>query len=43
MISKPGFEPKESYEEAREKLKYGTFKSTFFYWSSVDGIVMLTL
>ena len=32
-----------TYEESREKLKYDSFKSIFFYWSSVDGIVMLTL
>lgn len=33
----------ETYEESRKKLKYGKSKSVFFYWSSVDGIVMLTL
>ena len=33
----------ETYEQSRERLKYGKFKSVFFYWSTVDGIVMLTL
>ena len=32
-----------TYEEERELLKYGKWKSIFFFWSSVDPIVAFTL